>query len=111
MKILRTIDSFQPAHRQVFQQAWQISQRLEHKGIHSPILTTVDPDHPSPPKAMLGPVPITRVPVQFSVGRYPVSLGMITYLRNYSLIHGHIYRTFQTDCAFFLRGFGTNRLS
>ena len=48
-------------------------------------------------------VKVTRVPVQFALGMYKVSFGMMTYLRQYNILHSHLYRTFQTDCSFFLR--------
>jgi len=86
------------------QQAWQISNRLEQKGIRSPLLTTVSsPDDRSLQKETLGQVKITRVPVQFALGQYKISFGMMTYLRQYQLLHSHLYRTFQTDFSFFLR--------
>jgi hypothetical protein len=86
------------------QQAWQISNRLEQKGIRSPLLTTASsPDDRSPQKETLDQVKITRVPIQFALGQYKVSFGMMTYLRQYQILHSHLYRTFQTDCAFFLR--------
>ena len=102
MRILRTIDSFQPNLLEPAQQAWQISNRLEHKGIRSPLLTTVS-DDPSVKKETLERVEITRVPVQCSLGQYKISFGMTTYLRRYDILHSHLYRTFQTDYAFFLR--------
>jgi hypothetical protein len=78
LRILRIIDSFQ--------------------------LTTVSSsDDLSLKKETLGQVQITRVPVQFALGQYKVSFGMMTYLRQYHILHSHMYRTFQTDCAFFLR--------
>jgi hypothetical protein len=104
LKILRTIDSFQPNSLEPAQQAWQISNRLEQKGIRSPLLTTVSSaDDGSLKKETMGQVRITRVPVQFALGQYKVSFGMMTYLRQYNILHSHMYRTFQTDCAFFLR--------
>ncbi len=104
MRILRTIDSFQPNSSEASRQAWQISNRLEKKGIRSPLLTTVSPsDGPSLKKEMRDRVQMTRVPVQFAAGGYKVSFGMMTYLRRYHLIHSHLYRTFQTDFPFFLR--------
>lgn len=104
LKILRIIDSFQPNQEPTSQQVWQISRRLAQKGVLSPILTTQETGHPAPPKETRDAVPVTRVPVQCSLGFYQLSLGMITYLRNYHLVHCHRYPTFQTDCAFFLRG-------
>lgn len=104
MRILRTIDSFQPNHLESSQQAWQISNRLEQRGIRSPLLTTVSSTSDrSTQKETLGQVQITRVPVQFALGQYKVSFGMMTYLRQYQILHSHLYRTFQTDCSFFLR--------
>ncbi len=104
LRILRTIDSFQPNSSEASRQAWQISNRLEKKGVRSPLLTTVSPSNgPSLQKEARDRVRITRVPVQFAVGDYKVSFGMMTYLRQYHLIHCHLYRTFQTDFSFFLR--------
>ncbi len=104
LRILRTIDSFLPNILEPARQAWQISNRLEQKGIRSPLLTTVSsPEDRSPKKETLGQVQITRVPVQWALGRYKFSFGMMTYLRQYQLLHSHLYRSFQTDCAFFLR--------
>lgn len=104
LRILRTIDSFQPNSLEPAQQAWQISNRLEQKGIRSPLLTTVSSTSDrSTQKETLGQVQITRVPVQFALGQYKVSFGMMTYLRQYQILHSHLYRTFQTDCSFFLR--------
>lgn len=68
------------------------------------MLTTVSSsDDRSLKKETLDRVQITRVPVQFALGKYRVSFGMVTYLRQYQILHSHLYRTFQTDCAFFLR--------
>jgi flagellar motor switch/type III secretory pathway protein FliN len=104
LRILRTIDSFQPNHWEPARQAWQISNRLEQKGIRSPLLTTVSSSEDrSAKKETLDQVKVTRVPVQFALGTYKVSFGMMTYLRQYNILHSHIYRTFQTDCSFFLR--------
>ena len=104
MRILRTIDSFQPNHLESAQQAWQISNRLEQRGIRSPLLTTVSSTNDrSVQKETLRQVKVTRVPVQFALGQYKVSFGMMTYLRQYDILHSHLYRTFQTDCSFFLR--------
>ena len=104
MRILRTIETFQPNSLESAQQAWQISNRLEQRGIRSPLLTTVSStDDRSVHKETLGQVKITRVPVQFTLGQYKVSFGMMTYLRQYHILHSHLYRTFQTDCSFFLR--------
>jgi len=104
LRILRTIDSLHPDPSEASRQAWQISNRLEKKGIRSPLLTTASPsDQPSLRKETMDRVQVTRVPVQFAVGHYKVSFGMMTYLRRYHLIHSHLYRTFQTDFSFFLR--------
>ncbi len=111
MKILRTLPAFQPDRQEVSQQAWQISNRLEEKGIRSPLLTTVSPaDEGALKKETLGRVRVIRVPVQWALGNYRVSFGMMTYLRNYHILHSHLYRTFQTDCSFFLRRSGKNHL-
>lgn len=68
------------------------------------MLTTVSSTNDrSVQKETLGQVQITKVPVQCALGQYKVSFGMVTYLRQYDILHSHLYRTFQTDCSFFLR--------
>ena len=81
----------------------QISERLEASGVRSPVLTTTlhVPDA-LPARDQVGRVQVTRVPVQFQVKGYAVSLSMIMHLRRYDIVHSHHYRNFQTDCAFFL---------
>jgi hypothetical protein len=109
LKILRTIDSFQPDLEGPAHQAWQISSRLEQRGIHSPILTTVQrPEDSTVQKEQIGQARVIRVPVQWTLGNYKISFGMMTYLRQYHILHSHLYRTFQSDCAFFLRRFEKN---
>ena len=67
------------------------------------LTTASSADDRSVKKETLDQVQITRVPVQWALGQYKVSFGMMTYLRQYSILHSHLYRTFQTDCSFFLR--------
>ena len=111
LRILRTIDSFAPDQQGPAHQAWQISNRLEQKGIRSPLLTTASHSNDSGlKKERLGQVQVTRVPLQWKLGSYKISFGMMTYLRRYHILHSHLYRTFQTDCAFFLRPSGRSRL-
>ena len=103
LRILRTIESFHPHRSDDIDQARQISERLEESGIQSPVLTTTLHTPASlPARERVGRVQVTRVPVQFQIKGYAVSLGMISHLRRYDIIHSHHYRNFQTDCAFFL---------
>ena len=103
MKILRTIETFFPYVCGPANQAFQISNRLESLGIHSPVLTThMDVDPHLPGAETFQRVQVRRHPVQFRLMRYAVSLGMWKHLGGFDLIHAHNYRNFQTDCGFFL---------
>jgi len=105
LRILRTIETFLPNITGPSNQAYEISARLETRGIHSPVLTTyLDVDPSLPAKETVGPVQVTRLPIQFRIMRYAVSLSQFFHLRRYDILHSHNYRNFQTDCAFFLPG-------
>lgn len=104
MNILRTIETFLPYICGPTNQAFQISDRLEEKGISSPVFTTyadVSPDLPELEK--IGRVSVHRFKSQFKVMRYLVSMGMLSHLKNFDILHSHNYRNFQTDSGFFLR--------
>lgn len=104
MKILRTIETFLPYICGPANQAFQISHRLEEKGIASPVFTTysdVSPDLPESEK--IGRVSVHRFRSQFKIMRYLVSVGMLSQLKNFDILHSHNYRNFQTDSGFFLR--------
>ena len=103
MKVLRTIESFLPYICGPVNQAFQISNRLEEKGVLSPVYTTFSDVSPSLPKVeKIGRVSIHRFKTQFKVMRYLVSAGMLTHLKNFDILHSHNYRNFQTDSGFFL---------
>ncbi len=103
MRILRTIETFLPNITGPSNQAYEISKHLELRGISSPVVTTyLDVDKSLPKKEMIGPVSIKRVPIQFRIMRYAISLSMFFQLRRYEIMHCHNYRNFQTDYAFFL---------
>ena len=102
MKVLRTIESFFPYICGPVNQAFQISSRLEEKGVSSPVYTTFSDVPSSLPKfEKIGEVSIYRFKTQFKFMRYLVSLGMLTHLKNFDIIHSHNYRNFQTDIGFF----------
>lgn len=103
MNVLRTIETFFPYICGPANQAFQISNRLEKLGVHSPVLTTycdVSPTLPSREK--IDHVVVTRMQNQFRAMRYCVSLEMPKHLNDFDILHSHNYRNFQTDCAFFL---------
>ena len=103
MKVLRTIESFLPYICGPVNQAFQISNRLEEKGVSSPIYTTFSDIPASLPKfEKVGKVSIHRFKNQIKIMRYMVSGGMITQLKNFDILHSHNYRNFQTDSGFFL---------
>jgi hypothetical protein len=104
LKILRTIETFLPYICGPTNQAFQISNRLEERGIHSPVFTTysdVDPglDH----HEKFEQVSAFRFSHQLKIMRYCVSAGMLAHFKNFDILHSHNYRNFQTDSGFFLR--------
>jgi len=103
LKVLRTIESFLPYICGPVNQAFQISNRLEEKGVSSPVYTTFADVSPSLPRfEKIGRVSIHRFKTQFKIMRYMVSAGMLTHLKNFDVLHSHNYRNFQTDSGFFL---------
>ena len=102
MKVLRTIESFLPYICGPINQAFQISNRLEEKGVSSPVYTTFSDVPSSLPKAeKIERVSIHRFRTQVKVMRYLISAGMLTHLKNFDILHSHNYRNFQTDIGFF----------
>jgi hypothetical protein len=103
LNILRTIESFLPYVSGPARQAASISEKLEERGISSPVVTSyLDVDSNLPARETLGRVQVTRLPVQFRIMRYAVTSGLSQYLQGADIIHSHNYRNFQTDAAFFL---------
>ena len=103
MKVLRTIESFLPYICGPVNQAFQISDRLEEKGVTSPVYTTYSDVSPALPKLeMIGRVAVHRFKSQLRIMRYLVSAGMLSHLKNFDILHSHNYRNFQTDSGFFL---------
>lgn len=104
MKVLRTIETFLPYICGPANQAFQVSQRLEEKGVSSPVFTTYsDIPHDLPESEKIGRVSVHRFKSQFNIMRYMVSAGMLFHLKNFDILHSHNYRNFQTDSGFFLR--------
>ena len=98
MKILRTIESFYPYVTGPANQAYRISQKLESRNISSPILTTYrDVDKNLPKRQTYGKVYVTRFRNQIQIMRYCISLGMLSGLKDFDILHSHSYRSFQTD--------------
>ncbi len=111
MNVLRTIETFFPYICGPANQAFQISSRLEAKGVHSPVLTSYCDVSPTLPiQEKIGNVAVTRLPIQFRLMRYCVTLGIFKQLRNFDILHSHNYRNFQTDSGFFFRNSGKNLL-
>ncbi|MEC7640801.1 MAG: hypothetical protein VYC17_01465 [Nitrospinota bacterium] len=103
MKVLRTIETFLPYVCGPAQQAFQLSNRLERRGIQSPVLTTFcDVDTALPAEQMIDHTRVFRVRNQIQLMRYCVSAGMVKHLDEFDVLHAHNYRNFQTDCGFFL---------
>ena len=104
MKVLRTIETFFPYISGPANQAFQISQRLEERGVSSPVFTTYsDISNDLPETEMIDKVSVNRFKSQFKIMRYIISAKMLAHLRNFDIIHSHNYRNFQTDSGFFLR--------
>ena len=103
MKILRTIETFLPYICGPTNQAFQISNRLEERGIRSPVFTTYsDVDPGLPHHDNYENVSVFRFASQFKIMRYCVSAGMLAHFKNFDILHSHNYRNFQTDSGFFL---------
>lgn len=103
LKVLRTIETFFPYICGPANQAFQISQRLEERGVSSPVFTTYsDISNDLPATDMIDRVSVHRFKSQFKIMRYIISAKMLFHLRNFDIIHSHNYRNFQTDSGFFL---------
>lgn len=84
-------------------QAFQISKRLEARGVRSPVLTTYsDVDSRLPASEIMEGVDVTRFPVLFPLMRYCVSPKMYFGQADFDILHSHNYRNFPTDAGFFL---------
>jgi len=102
LKVLRTIETFFPYICGPANQAFQISSRLEAVGVHSPVLTSFcDVDPALPFRETIGNVAVTRLPIQFRLMRYCVTLGFWNQIKDFDILHSHNYRNFQTDSGFF----------
>ncbi len=103
MNVFRSIETFLPYICGPANQAFQISNRLEQLGVHSPVLTTYsDVPETLPGKDQIDRVTVFRFRSQLKFMRYRVALGMIKALKGFDILHAHNYRNFQTDCGFFL---------
>ena len=101
MNILRTIECFYPSVTGPMNQAFRISSELEKRGIRSPILTTyLDVEGSLPSEDRFESVHVKRFKNQLRVMRYCVSLGMLSHLKDFDIIHSHSYRSFQSDLGF-----------
>jgi hypothetical protein len=111
--VLRTIESFFPYISGPANQAFQISSRLQAiPDVHSPVLTSYcDVDPALPAQETIGSVAVTRLPINFRLMRYCVTLGVGNHLKNFDILHSHNYRNFQTDSGFFLPRSRKNRSS
>lgn len=104
MKVLRTIETFFPYISGPANQAFQISQRLEERGVSSPVFTTYsDISNDLPETEMIDKVSVNRFKSQFQIMRYIISAKMLVHFRRFDILHSHNYRNFQTDSGFFLR--------
>jgi hypothetical protein len=103
LKVLRTIETFLPYICGPVNQAFQISSRLEEKGVSSPVYTTYSDVSPALPKLeKCGKVAVHRFKSQLKIMRYLISTEMLSRLKNFDILHSHNYRNFQTDSGFFL---------
>jgi hypothetical protein len=103
LKVLRTIETFLPYICGPTNQAFQISNRLEARGIHSPVYTTYsDVDSGLAHQENFEQVSAFRFRHQFKIMRYCMSMGMLSHFNNFDILHSHNYRNFQTDSGFFL---------
>jgi hypothetical protein len=103
LKVLRTIETFLPYICGPVNQAFQISNRLEEKGVSSPVYTTYSDVSSALPKLeKFSKVSVHRFKSQLKIMRYLISTEMLSHLNNFDILHSHNYRNFQTDSGFFL---------
>ncbi len=105
MKILHTLQSFHPETDDTAQQALELSRNLQRNGATPSLLTTRTPaDADLPTRETVDGIPLRRVKSGGGENGYGFCLDAATQLGRFDLVHSHSYRTFLTDCAFFLPG-------
>ncbi|QPJ65021.1 MAG: hypothetical protein G3M78_06305 [Candidatus Nitrohelix vancouverensis] len=84
-------------------QAFEISNRLEAIGVHSPVSTTyADVDSRLPSTETLERVQVSRHRILLPLMRYSFAPGVIRDMKDFDILHAHNYRNFLTDAGFFL---------
>jgi len=102
IKVLRTIETFYPNVTGPANQAFQISSRLEKKGIESPIATTNFRAEKSKRTEKISGVTVIRFPVRFRIMQYTVAPELKRFLEKEEcdIIHAHNYRGYHTQAGF-----------
>ncbi len=102
LKVLRTIPSFYPLVTGPANQAWNISCKLQKKGINSAIITSTLGAESLPKDELISNVHIRRLPMcsgYIQYGLMPLTIG--TFLKEeYDIVHAHSYRNCLADAAF-----------
>jgi len=100
MKVLRTIESFYPFMSGVANQAFNISKRLEERGIRSPILTSNYRADKSPEHERMNGVEVYRFPIKLRFMKYFYTPAMKKKFSDFDIVHAHSCRSYQTETAF-----------
>ncbi|MEM4268195.1 MAG: glycosyltransferase family 4 protein [Candidatus Woesearchaeota archaeon] len=98
--VMRTIESFFPYISGPANQAFKISQELEKRNIHSPIITTDYHAKDAPPHEFFNGVEVYRFPVRWRFMKYLYSPSIKNVLSDFDIIHAHNYRSYQTEVAY-----------
>ncbi|MFC1723864.1 glycosyltransferase, partial [Nanoarchaeota archaeon] len=99
MRVLRTIESFYPVMSGPANQAYNISKRLEKKGIKSPILTTNFGSERRKKHEKMDGVEVFRFPIKWKFMKYFYTPDMKKMLKGFDVVHAHNIRSYQTEVA------------
>lgn len=100
LTVLRTIESFYPYVSGVANQAFNISKRLEKKGIRSPILTSSYRAEKSPSHEWMEGAEVYRFRIKSRFMKYFYTPDIRKMLKDFEIVHSHSCRSYQTEIAF-----------
>jgi glycosyltransferase involved in cell wall biosynthesis len=100
MKVIRTVEAFYPFVSGVANQAYNISKRMEEKGIKSPILTSNYRAEKNPKNEKIRGIEVHRFPIKWNIMKYFYTPEIKTGFLEFDLVHAHNHRSYQTETAF-----------
>ena len=105
MKIARLIETFLPNITGPVNQAFKLSQKLEEKNIHSPVITSFYNVSNAPNEEFISLVHVTRLNF-FRIMQYCISPALLKTMekcnkkQKIDIIHSHTYRSYQTEIGY-----------